>query len=35
MFGVSFGLACSSSAAAPETMGVAIEVPLRRIIRFL
>ena len=35
MFGVSFGLACSSRAAAPATIGVEIEVPLRYIIFWL
>ena len=28
MFGVSLGLACKSTATAPATVGVAIEVPL-------
>ena len=31
-FGVRFGYFCSSSAAAPETIGAAIEVPPARII---
>ena len=35
IFGVSFGFACSIRAAAPETIGVAIEVPLRYIRRLL
>src|SRR3954462_10053097 len=33
MFGVNDGFACNSSAAAPATMGVAIEDPLMYIIR--
>ena len=35
IFGVSFGLICSISAATPDTIGVAIEVPLRYIRRLL
>src|SRR2546421_13096436 len=35
IFGVSLGLACSKRAAAPDTTGVAIEVPLRYIMRLL
>jgi hypothetical protein len=34
-FGVSFGLACNISAAVPATIGVAIDEPLRYIMRRL
>src|ERR1041384_7180828 len=33
MFGVKLGLACSSNATAPATMGADIDVPLKYIIR--